>query len=344
MINTKSTSFRTASCGSVAVTLATLLACMGACHIGKTTPTGHASAHAKPIPAAIAPPALDATQPLDLAGVHQIVTYAPGVYSGSQPEGDAGLASLASMGIKTIISVDGAEPDVAGASKYGMRYVHLPIGYNGVSSERTLEIARAVQDLPGPTFIHCHHGKHRSAAAAGAALITLGKGTPESMMSRMKVSKTAESYKGLWKSVQNATLASPAELASASDEFPAVSKPTGLVRSMVDIDHIFEHIRDIEKAGWTTPADHPDLVPAAEAGRLADLFRNLDADPESIAHGDEFRAWMRESAALAARVEEALVAMPKGSAPTPAMRESLSADWTKIANACKQCHVEYRDF
>lgn len=337
-------SVRSVSRRSIGIALAALLACVGACHTAHTPPTGHASPPRTPTPAAIAPPALDATQPLDLAGVHQIVTYAPGVYSGSMPEGDAGLASLASMGIKTIISVDGAEPDVAGASKYGMRYVHLPIGYNGVSHERTLEIARAVQDLPGPTFIHCHHGKHRSAAAAGAALVALGRSTPETMVSRMKVSKTAESYKGLWKSVQDATLASPAELASASDEFPSISKPTGLVRSMVDIDHIFEHIRDIEKAGWTTPADHPDLVPAAEAGRLANLFRNLDADPKSIAHGDEFRAWMRESATLAARVEEALVAVPKGSAPSPAAREALSTDWTKIANACKQCHVQYRDF
>src|SRR5262245_11928799 len=50
------------------------------------------------------------------------------VISGGLPEGDAAFAELQELGIKTVISVDGAKPDVALAKKYGMRYVHLPHG------------------------------------------------------------------------------------------------------------------------------------------------------------------------------------------------------------------------
>jgi len=58
------------------------------------------------------------------------------VISGGQPEGAEAFAELRALGVKTIVSVDGAKPDVELARTYGLRYVHLPIGYNGVPAER----------------------------------------------------------------------------------------------------------------------------------------------------------------------------------------------------------------
>ncbi len=49
--------------------------------------------------------------------------------------------------MKTIISVDGATPNVAMAEKYGMRYVHLPHGYD----EFQLSV---VKNLPKPSVIY----------------------------------------------------------------------------------------------------------------------------------------------------------------------------------------------
>src|SRR5262245_14552856 len=46
----------------------------------------------------------------------------PKVISGGLPEGDAAFQELADLGVKTVISVDGARPDVATAKKYGLRY------------------------------------------------------------------------------------------------------------------------------------------------------------------------------------------------------------------------------
>ncbi len=310
-----------------------------------------------PRPITLLPPALDATAPADYPGVHNVVAYTDGFYSGSVPEGEAGLESLRAMGIKTIISVDGAKPEADVAAGKGMRYVHLPIGYNGITTERTLELSRVVKELPGPIYIHCHHGKHRSAGAAGAVAVTLNLAPREAMLGRMKVSGTAPNYTGLYAAVADATPATEAQLAGASNEFPVAYKTTGLVQSMVEIDEVFEHLKSIEKAGWAAPKDHPDLVPAAEAGRLENLFRALVDDADVKHKPAEFIAWLDRDAKTVGELEEALLAFKAGVGGTGgavggAVEDatgqgvtgtSLSAQFKKIGASCKECHVKYRD-
>jgi len=84
----------------------------------------------------IALPAMTNTKPLDFPGIHNAVTYHQGFVSGSVPEGNAGFETLSAMGVRTIISVDGAEPQVEKAAAQGMRYTHLPIGYNGFDDQK----------------------------------------------------------------------------------------------------------------------------------------------------------------------------------------------------------------
>lgn len=55
------------------------------------------------------------------------------VFSGSSPHDQQGFQELKALGIKTIISVDGGKPDAETARKYGMRYIHIPIGYDGTT-------------------------------------------------------------------------------------------------------------------------------------------------------------------------------------------------------------------
>src|SRR4051794_27773883 len=64
------------------------------------------------------------------------------IYSGGSPDGEAGFAELERLGVKTIISVDGARPDVDAATRHGIRYVHLPVGYDGIPRERVLELSK----------------------------------------------------------------------------------------------------------------------------------------------------------------------------------------------------------
>src|SRR5262249_27875258 len=144
----------------------------------------------------------------DYPGIHNAVTYHDGFVSGSVPEGDAGFDTLAAMGVKTIISVDGAEPEVDKARARGIRYIHLPIGYNGFDEQRRLHLSRATRDAmaDGPVYIHCHHGKHRSAGAAATIAESLGWLTPQEGVARMKVSGTSPDYKGLYACALSATV------------------------------------------------------------------------------------------------------------------------------------------
>jgi hypothetical protein len=284
-------------------------------------------------------PTLADTTAREYPGVHNAVAFHEGFVSGAVPEGDAGFASLAAMGVRTIISVDGAVPDVAGAAAHGMRYIHLPIGYDGFDEQRRLQLARATRDAMdlGPVYIHCHHGKHRSAGAAASIAASLGWASPEHGVARMKVSGTAPNYTGLYACAANAREVSLAALEEIPADFPSVWAPTGTVQAMVEIDAAFEHLKLIQAAGWTTPPDHPDLVPVAEAGRLADLHRTLlDAQPGEEPPTAEYLAFMREGQGFAQRLEDLLLAEDRENAV-------LDEQMTLILNSCKECHAAYRN-
>src|SRR5262245_33238393 len=76
------------------------------------------------------PVAVGNRQPTALPGLHNVFRLSAKLYSGSVPEGETGFCSLCSLGVRTIISVDGARPDVATAHRFGLLYVHLPFGYD----------------------------------------------------------------------------------------------------------------------------------------------------------------------------------------------------------------------
>ena len=79
------------------------------------------------LPIAAAPP-----ERLDLPGLENVYRLGPQLYSGGEPRGEEAFAALRALGIKTAISVDGATPDTETAQKFGIRYVHLPVGYDGI--------------------------------------------------------------------------------------------------------------------------------------------------------------------------------------------------------------------
>ena len=70
--------------------------------------------------AALTVPSADDENPHDFAGLRNVVAFNRELISGSVPEGAAGFESLVALGIKTIISVDGATPDLARAGAVGL--------------------------------------------------------------------------------------------------------------------------------------------------------------------------------------------------------------------------------
>lgn len=292
-------------------------------------------------PTTVAPsdmPAMADLAPREYPGIHNAVAYREAFISGGVPEGDAGFDTLAAMGVTTIISVDGAVPDVERARARGMRYIHLPIGYDGIDEMRTLELIRATRDAmhDGPVYIHCHHGMHRSAGAAAVVAVGLGWMMPEQATERMGISGTSQRYTGLYGCAAAATVISPEVIDQVPPDFPEISWPEDFISGMVGTETAMEHLRAIEEAGWRSPEDHPDLVPAAEAGRLANLLRVL-ADGDRAREADaQFIGMLLDGSELATTLEQLL-------AETPADHAALTEQLSRIGSSCTECHARYRD-
>ena len=265
-----------------------------------------------------------------------LVRVHPKVISGGLPEGDSAFAELKALGVKTVISVDGARPDVATAEKHGLRYVHLPHGYDGVPDDRARELAKAVRDFPGEIYIHCHHGKHRSPAAAAVACVGAGLIHHDAAREVLAVAGTGENYQGLFQSVDDARRIGDTELDSLQADFPSTAKLPPLAEAMVAVEHAHDHLMSIEKAAWKTPADQPALKATHEALLLREHFTELLRTDDTKSRSDRFQVLMQGAERLSRELEESLK-------QDDADAESASKKLAAVTANCKACHQAFRD-
>lgn len=265
------------------------------------------------------------------------------VISGGLPESDAAFEELKELGIKTIISVDGQKPDVERARRFGLRYVHLPHGYDGISDARARELAKAVHDLPGPIYIHCHHGKHRSPAAATVACVATGLLAPDAALQVLQMAGTSKNYRGLYQSAEEARRLEESELTGPTPEFPEAVAVPPLAEAMVALEHTHDHLKAIASAGWKSPSDHPDLDPAHEALLLREHFTELLRTEEVGNQPAAFRELLADDEKTAAALEAALQSL--ASDPESTKRTSQRADelFKRLTQGCTTCHQQFRD-
>lgn len=266
----------------------------------------------------------------DYPALHNLVQVTDNLYSGGEPHIEASFAQLADLGIKTVVSVDGATPDLEMARKYGLRYVHIPIGYDGIDEKAGQTFARLAKEAEGPLYVHCHHGRHRGPAAAAITCIAAGDASPEMAKGILEKAGTSESYAGLWRDV--AAYVPPGDSVSLP-ELVEVAQIDSLAAAMAKLDRAYEHLKRCEAADWKTPEDHPDLVPAQEALLIKEGFhesrRNL---------GDGYDArietWLAASEAYASELEQAL----------KENNLAVAADrFVALKDGCSQCHKAYRN-
>jgi protein tyrosine phosphatase (PTP) superfamily phosphohydrolase (DUF442 family) len=264
----------------------------------------------------------------------------PRVISGGEPDREA-FQALAELGVRTIISVDGARPDVELAREHGLRYVHLPHGYDGIPERRILELAKGVRDLPGPVFIHCHHGKHRSPAAAATACVAAGLIPSERAEAVLRAAGTSENYRGLYKVALSSRPLNPSVLDDLRIEFPETADVPPLAEAMVALERTWDHVQAVAAAGWKPMEQHPDLSPAHEALLLREHFTELLRSEEASDDPEPFLEMLRESERAARTIEVALNA--PGDSKTPHALERLEAPLGVIEHHCSACHRQFRD-
>lgn len=286
-------------------------------------------------------PNLPATvHPVSIPGIHNLFALGADVYSGSSPEGEEAIAGLARLGIKTILTVDGGKPAVELARKHGIRYVHLPHGYDGIRPETQAGIVKTAETLPGPIYVHCHHGKHRGPAAAALLCMAKNQWTAVEAEAWMKTAGTGTNYVGLYAVVRGFQRPSPAQL-NAIETLPEVAKVSGLTDAMVGIDERWEHLKAVRAAGYTTPVGNPDLIPASEAVILWEGYREAQRLPETARRGPRFIE-LFEKGELEVKGAELLL-RSFADAPTAETRAKLDRAFDAIATRCATCHKAYRD-
>jgi protein tyrosine phosphatase (PTP) superfamily phosphohydrolase (DUF442 family) len=296
-------------------------------------------------PVAAGAPAKVAVQPSKQPPEKLAVQFLPNAYrlhekviSGGQPAGESAFKELADLGVKTVISVDGATPDVAAAKKYGLRYVHLPHGYDGVPDSRTKQLAKAVRDLPGPIYIHCHHGKHRSPSASAVACVSAGLLDPSLAVTVLQTAGTHEGYRGLYASAREAKKLDDKLLDELTAEFPETAKIPPMAEAMVALEHTHDHLKSIAAAGWKSPPDHPDLAPAHEALLLREQFTELMRTDAAMKEPAQFLEMLKASETAARRLEDTL--QPPGSEDS---LEQAAAAFELVNKNCTACHQAFRD-
>jgi len=271
----------------------------------------------------------------EAAGLQNLAEVAPGLFRGAQPEGEPSFALLASLGVKTVLTVDGSRPDVEGAAKHGIRYVHIPVEYSGITREQQVKIAKAALDIPGPMFVHCHHGKHRGPAACGVAWMARTGVSPDAVVADMRVAGTDPRYAGLYGDIVAFRPVTPAELAAVSDaDLVATAKLPDLTEAMVQVDATFDRMKEVKRSAWKTPASMPDVQPSHEARILAERFRELGRMEEAKRRPSDFQGWREDAEKASWDLEEAL---GKGDAA------AAGAAMDRVSTTCNACHDVYRN-
>lgn len=276
-------------------------------------------------------------------GLHNVYRISAKLMSGSSPDGVRGFQSLRDLGVQTILSVDGAPPDVETAKKFGLRYVHVPIVYDGIPRPRVLEIARAVRDLPGPVYVHCHHGKHRGPCAAVAACLCLDDSfSAERAIDIMQQAGTDPKYRSLYALPRTLVRPSNAELDRAPSNFPERAQVPDLAKTMVQIDSTWDRLKTIQNAGWRTPPAQADLDPRHEALQAVEHYREAARLEDVKRRPVVFQALLRRAESDAEQLGHLLESaeqQPAGKVEKP----KIDKAFRKAGGTCTECHARFRD-
>jgi protein tyrosine phosphatase (PTP) superfamily phosphohydrolase (DUF442 family) len=278
---------------------------------------------------------------LEIRGIENAYRLSPRLLSGGQPGGSEAFSALKELGVRTIISVDGATPDVEAARSFGLRYVHLPVGYDGIPRAQAVRIVKAVARLPAPVFVHCHHAKHRGPAAVAICGLAAEGWTEEQALGWLKRAGTSTEYRGLYASAKDFEMPTPDELSRVGNAFPERAKVTAFVETMVRVDERWENLKAAQTAGFKAPSGHPDIDPPHEALQLAEQFREATRLSDVQARGSGFVRLLEAAERQASLLRE--TSRMYCDAPSPDLRKRVEAAFIAVGKSCSICHTRYGD-
>jgi protein tyrosine phosphatase (PTP) superfamily phosphohydrolase (DUF442 family) len=284
---------------------------------------------------------LPETPPQEPHGLHNVYRLSDRIISGSEPHGEEALKAIAAMGAKTVVSVDGAMPDVETAKKYGLRYVHIPIQYSGITEDEVRRLSKTFLDLPGPFYVHCFHGKHRGPAAAAVGRVVLDKASRETAIAEMRQwCGTSAKYEGLYRTIATGAMPTDLELKRMKYDFPSTYRFVGFRHSMISISRPYDDLEALAKRKWELDPEHPDVDPGNAAKKLSQAFEESAALEEVAKKPADFRGWLADSVEASKRLRDALARRARGEAGAA---KDADAAFAVLKQRCDACHKPYRN-
>lgn len=256
------------------------------------------------------------------------------------PEPDEQFWQKASeLGIKTLISVDGISPQVQKAKQHGFSYIHLPISYDEIDSERTLQLASALKHAEAPIYLHCHHGKHRGPTAAVVAALANNLISRPEGLAYLENQQTSKDYQGLWASARKTK-----ELTEIPYlELPSKMSVDDLTETMAQIDRVWKNVKLFRKNKWLVPKTHPDLVLKNELSLLYEFLFESERLQLLEAHNSQEQEEIHQLYEDSLEVLENFKRISSETHPSKATQTSMESAFQKTKANCKSCHQQFRD-
>jgi protein tyrosine phosphatase (PTP) superfamily phosphohydrolase (DUF442 family) len=265
-------------------------------------------------------------------GIENFIQVSERVYSGGEPTSE-GLKHLQKLGVTFLLSVDGLSPDRDTAEKLGMKYVHIPMGYDGIDSKQIQDFVTLMAHHQGKLFVHCHHGKHRGPAAVAACLIISKEMTKEQAVQFMRGAGTGKDYQGLWKSIADLDVSSyqPQDLS----KLLVRSNEKSMAQWMAELDRSWETIQEQQKkpdAELSTAQLLIVIEAFRESARVAGAAKENQYGDKTTK--DRLIQWLKDCEQETASIRELVLSQAHEKA-----RDRLRS----LAKQCVDCHAEYRN-
>ncbi len=288
--------------------------------------------------------ALPDVPPGQYPGMVNVYRLSDTIISGSEPHDAEALAQIAAWGVKTILSVDVKVPDAESAEELGLRYVHVPIRYRGITDEQIAKIAKTFRELEAPFYVHCFHGKHRGPAAAAIGRVALDGLERERAIAEMRQwCSTASKYEGLYSSVAVSDIPTADETEAYDFDFASAMKFDGVRDAMVVLTRSWDEVKLAAKNDWKPSTEHPDIDPLQSATQVSQLMNACAQMDEALAYPADFQEMMTVSQQHLEDVVKFLTDCRVEGTFEYERNESLDTAFTAAKKSCLKCHSVYRN-
>ena len=284
---------------------------------------------------------LPASDVLVAEPLHNVFRLSDNIITGSEPTGQAGLEAVAELGVRTVVSVDGKAPDVEIAQALGMRYVHIPTQYKGLTDEEIDHLAKTFRELEGPFYVHCFHRRHRGPAGAAIGRIVIDGVPREQAIAEMRqYSGTSKKYEGLYRTVATRNIPTAQETQAMEYDFPGRKLLEGVAGSMVPIARTHDWLEILGELNWQMDPEHPDIDAYNEARMMSEAFAAGPSFADYQDKPEDFRAMWATAMHASAELTEDLRRFNNGDLELgAAAREQFKI----VQQSCTDCHSIYRN-